>query len=85
MMLITPVASQNKAFPLAGTPNRLSLSESHTNLVISGQLQKTLWVTFGYSQTSRNSPVRRNLLIKLDCAEMEFANHGIGVESKSHA
>lgn len=30
MMLTTPVASQNKAFPLAGTLNRLSLSESHT-------------------------------------------------------
>lgn len=77
----------------AVTLNRLSLSESHTNLVISGQLQKTLWVTFGYSQTSRNSlilaqtcragsreikhrdspslPVRRNPLIKLNCAETE--------------
>ncbi len=71
MMLTTPAASQNKAFPLAGSLNRLSLSESHTNPIISGQLKKTLWVTFGYSQTSRNSPVRRNLLIKLDCAEME--------------
>lgn len=91
MMLTTPAASQNKAFPLAGSLNRLSLSESHTNLVISGQLHKTLWVTFGYSQTSRNSlilaqtcragsreikhrdspslPVRRNPLIKLNCAK----------------
>ncbi|CCV59581.1 hypothetical protein YE3094_00621 [Yersinia enterocolitica (type O:2) str. YE3094/96] len=91
MMLTTPAASQKQAFPLAGSLNRLSLSESHTNLVISGQLQKTLWVTFGYSQTSRNSlilaqtcragsreikhrdspslPVRRNPLIKLNCAE----------------
>lgn len=55
MMRITPAASQKKAFPLAGTLNRLSLSESHTNLVISGQLQKTLRVTFGYLQTSLNS------------------------------
>lgn len=55
MMPITQAASQNKAFPLAGTLNRLSLSESHTNLVISGQLQKTLRVTFGYLQTSLNS------------------------------
>ncbi len=71
MMLITPVASQNKAFPLAGSLNRLSLSEPHTNPIISGQLQKTLRVTFGYSQTSRNSPIHRNPLIKLNCAEME--------------
>lgn len=41
MMLTTPVA----------TLNRLSLSESDTNPVISGQLQKILQVTFGYLQT----------------------------------
>ncbi len=57
MMLTTPAASQNKAFPLAGIPNRLSLSESHTKHRISPSL-----------------PVRRNLLIKLNCAEMELAN-----------
>lgn len=35
----------------AATLNRLSLSESDTNPVISGQLQKILQVTFGYLQT----------------------------------
>lgn len=35
----------------AATLNRLSLSESHTNPVISGQLQKILQVTFGYLKT----------------------------------
>lgn len=121
MMLSTPAA----------TLNRLSLSESDTNPVISGQLQKILQVTFGYLQTvpaisvlfkggnsnaqnlnyetfagtsksnlhqspkfngdcysakysaqqaplkngnSPSLPVRRNLLIKLNCAEMESAN-----------
>lgn len=121
MMLSTPAA----------TLNRLSLSESDTNPVISGQLQKILQVTFGYLQTvpaisvlfkggnsnaqnlnyetfagtsksnlhqspkfngdcysakysaqqaplkngnSPSLPVRRNLLIKLNCTEMESAN-----------
>lgn len=41
MMLTTPAAALN----------RLSLSESDTNPVISGQLQKILQVTFGYLQT----------------------------------
>ncbi|MGP2516982.1 host cell division inhibitor Icd-like protein [Yersinia sp. 2545 StPb PI] len=39
MMLTTPVASQKKAFPLVGTLNRLSLSESETNPLISEQLK----------------------------------------------
>ncbi|CNE46546.1 Uncharacterised protein [Yersinia pseudotuberculosis] len=54
MMLTTPAASQNKAFPLAGILNRLSLSELHTK-----------------HRNSPSLPVRRNLLIKLNCAEME--------------
>ncbi|CQJ12742.1 Uncharacterised protein [Yersinia mollaretii] len=115
----------------AATLNRLSLSESDTNLIISGQLQKILQVTFGYLQTapaisvllkggnsnaqnlnyetcvvpdasnlyqspkfngdcysakysaqktplkngnSPSLPAHRNLLIKLNCAEMELAN-----------
>ncbi|CNH90826.1 Ash protein family [Yersinia kristensenii] len=57
MMPITQAASQNKAFPLAGTLNRLSLSESHTK-----------------HRNSPSLPVRRNLLIKLNCAEIELAN-----------
>lgn len=57
MMLTTPAASQNKAFPLAGSLNRLSLSESHIK-----------------HRNSPSLPVRRNLLIKLNCAEMELAN-----------
>ncbi|WP_207967701.1 hypothetical protein [Yersinia pseudotuberculosis] len=57
MMLTTPAASQNKAFPLAGILNRLSLSELHTK-----------------HRNSPSLPVRRNLLIKLNCAEMELAN-----------
>lgn len=57
MMLTTPAASQNKAFPLAGTLNRQSLSESHTK-----------------HRNSPSLPVHRNLLIKLNCAEMELAN-----------
>lgn len=48
---------QNEALTLAGTLNRLSLSELHTKHRISPSL-----------------PVRRNLLIKLNCAEMELAN-----------
>ncbi|MHA3315830.1 hypothetical protein ACX1HN_17765 [Yersinia pseudotuberculosis] len=54
MMLTTPAASQNKAFPLAGTLNRLPLSESHIK-----------------HRNSPSSPVGRNPLIKLNCAEME--------------
>ncbi|CNH63620.1 phage immunity repressor protein [Yersinia intermedia] len=54
MMLTTPVASQKKAFPSAGTLNRLSLSESDTNPLISSQLQKILRMTFSYLQTSLN-------------------------------
>ena len=57
MMLTTPAASQNKAFPLAGTLNRLSLSEVHTK-----------------HRNSPSLPAHRNLLIKLNCAEMELAN-----------
>lgn len=57
MMLTTPAASQKQAFPLAGTLNRLSLSESHTK-----------------HRNSPSSPIRRNPLIKLNCAEMELAN-----------
>ncbi|MGP2467037.1 host cell division inhibitor Icd-like protein [Yersinia sp. 2540 StPb PI] len=57
MMLTTPVASQSKAFPLAGILNRLSLSESHTK-----------------HRNSPSLPAHRNLLIKLNCAEMELAN-----------
>ncbi|CFV32724.1 host cell division inhibitor Icd-like protein [Yersinia pseudotuberculosis] len=54
MILTTPAASQNKAFPLAGTLNRLPLSESHIK-----------------HRNSPSSPVGRNPLIKLNCAEME--------------
>ncbi|EPN8209095.1 host cell division inhibitor Icd-like protein [Yersinia enterocolitica] len=57
MMLTTPAASQNKAFPLAGSLNRLSLSESHIK-----------------HRNSPSLPAHRNLLIKLNCAEMELAN-----------
>ncbi|MFQ6246252.1 host cell division inhibitor Icd-like protein [Yersinia enterocolitica] len=57
MMPTTPAASQEQAFPLAGTLNRLSLSELQTK-----------------HRNSPSLPAHRNLLIKLNCAEMEFAN-----------
>lgn len=69
MMRITPTASLN----------RLSLSESHTNLVISGQLQKTLQLNYGHSQISRNSLIEidYNKSLELKCApNMRKIKHG---------
>ncbi|CNF39403.1 phage immunity repressor protein [Yersinia rohdei] len=69
MMRITPTASLN----------RLSLSESHTNLVISGQFQKTLQLNYGHSQISRNSLIEidYNKSLELKCApNMRKIKHG---------
>lgn len=95
MMLTTPVASQNKAFPLAGTLNRLSLSESDRLPTDSGLVrhlcgslspaQKSLSESHTKRDNSPSLPVRRNLLIKFNCAEMEQSANSLILAQSCHA
>ena len=63
------------------TLNRLSLSESHTNLVISDQLQKTLRVTFGYLQTSLNSLILSKSAIGV-CRESKHEQYWVQAKKR---
>ncbi|EKN6150174.1 host cell division inhibitor Icd-like protein [Yersinia enterocolitica] len=67
----------------AATLNRLSLSESHTNPVISGQLQKTLQETFGYLQTSLNSLILSKSAIGVSRVTKHEQYSGSGKEKGS--